>query len=40
MSRPQMFVIAGVNGSGKSTFTKTILKKHPTLRAFRTLKHI
>jgi predicted ABC-type ATPase len=27
-----MFLIGGVNGSGKSTFTKTILKKHPTLK--------
>ncbi len=26
MSRPQMFLVAGVNGSGKSTFTKTIVK--------------
>ena len=32
MSRPQMFVIAGVNGSGKSTFTKSILRKEPTLK--------
>lgn len=27
-----MFLIAGVNGSGKSTFTKTIIKKFPFLR--------
>jgi len=32
MSRPQMFLIAGVNGAGKSTFTKTILRKHPSLK--------
>ena len=32
MSRPQMFLIAGVNGSGKSTFTKTVIRKHPTLK--------
>lgn len=32
MSRPLMFLIAGVNGSGKSTFTKTVLRKYSTLK--------
>jgi len=32
MSRPLMFLIAGVNGSGKTTFTKTVLRKHPKLK--------
>ncbi|MFK5950554.1 MAG: zeta toxin family protein [Methylococcales bacterium] len=32
MSRPLMFLIAGVNGSGKSTFSKTIIRKHPKLK--------
>lgn len=32
MSRPQMFLIAGVNGSGKSSFTKNITRKHPILK--------
>jgi predicted ABC-type ATPase len=27
MSRPQMFLVAGVNGSGKSTFTRTVLDR-------------
>lgn len=32
MSRPQMFLIAGVNGSGKSSFTRNIIRKHPVLK--------
>ena len=32
MSRPQMFLIAGVNGSGKTSFTRNITRKHPTLK--------
>lgn len=32
MSRPQMFLVSGVNGSGKSTFTKNIVRKYPYLK--------
>ncbi|MEL6748849.1 MAG: hypothetical protein AAFO09_00965 [Pseudomonadota bacterium] len=32
MSRPQMFLIAGVNGSGKSSFTRNIFRKEPALK--------
>ncbi|WP_444994233.1 hypothetical protein [Aliikangiella sp. IMCC44359] len=32
MSRPQMFLVAGVNGSGKSSFTRNIIRKHTTLK--------
>ncbi len=31
MTQPQMFLVAGVNGSGKSTFTKSIRKRYPDL---------
>jgi predicted ABC-type ATPase len=27
-----MFLIAGVNGSGKSSFTRNITRKHPALK--------
>lgn len=29
MARPLMFLVAGVNGAGKSTYTKTLLRKYP-----------
>lgn len=32
MSRPLMFIVAGVNGFGKSSFTRIITKKHPALK--------
>ena len=32
MSRPQMFLVAGVNGSGKSSFTRNVLRKEPSLK--------